>query len=85
MNRHSHQRRQKQVIKRSDRPAESLANKMGPKTRVAADPCSSKAKPMNEKGLWARFLRWSGFDARIQKDRLWKCSLDKLESVADKC
>jgi hypothetical protein len=40
------------------------------------------ARPMNERGLRARFLPGSGSATSIQQDRLRKCSLAPLHRIA---
>src|SRR5690606_20193978 len=64
--------------KRSDRPGESLTNKVAP-PHDTADP-RAWANPMNERGLRVRFLPWSGSAPPIQQDRLRKCGLATLRS-----
>src|SRR5690606_16842337 len=64
--------------KRSDRPGESLTNRVAP-PHDTADP-RAWANPMNERGIRVRFLLWSGSATPIQQDRLRKCSLATLRS-----
>src|SRR5690606_15169547 len=76
--RHTRSTPERTGSKRSDRPGESLTNKVAP-PHDAADP-RAWANPMNERGLRVRFLPWSGSAPPIQQDRLRKCSLATLRS-----
>ncbi|VXC06176.1 hypothetical protein LUTEI9C_70472 [Luteimonas sp. 9C] len=64
--------------KRSDRPEESLTNKVAPSHDTAYP--RAWAKPMNERGRRVRFFTLVRIATPIQQDRLRKCSLAALES-----